>query len=153
MPQIAPMIVPKIISLIRVLSKTNCPSSKEKTKKAKIVKRKPIKSPFIIPFSFTFLIPNRTPRKMETPFITWFTGAIKFSEILVKRRRKAKNKMAIRETQREIKTPFITGFNIFPLPFSLVLNIFAFSFIINSFHKKYTLSKFCNITINRILQI
>ena len=133
MPQIAPMIVPKIISFIRVLSKTNCPSSKEKTKKAKIVKRKPIKSPFIIPFSFTFLIPNRTPRKMETPFITWFTGAIKFSEILVKRRRKAKNKMAIRETQREI--------------------IFAFSFIINSFHKKYTLSKFCNITINRILQI
>ena len=62
MPQIAPIIEPNIISFKSVLSKTNCPSSKEKTKKAKIVNKNPINRPFIIPFDLTFLIPKRTPR-------------------------------------------------------------------------------------------
>ena len=57
-PEIAPIIEPKIISFKRVLlnSKEN-PSKIEKQTKDKITYDKPITSPVIIPISLTFFIP------------------------------------------------------------------------------------------------
>ena len=133
MPQIAPIIVPKMMSFRRVRLNENVPSSKENTKKARIIKKNPINAPFIMPFSFTFLSPKNTPRKIATPLMTWFTGEIMLSETLVNLKIKAKRRIATSETQSEVKTPFKIGLKNLLLP--SVFNIFAFNFIIDSFIK------------------
>ena len=104
------MIVPKIKSFTKVLSKTKVPSKREKTRKAKIVKKKPMNSPLNIPLCFTFLSPKKTPKNMETPLITWLTGEIKLSEMLVNLKRNANSKISMSDVQRAAMTPFIIGF-------------------------------------------
>lgn len=126
MPQIAPITLPKIRSFKKVLSKEKVPSKIENTKKAEIVNKNPIKSPFKSPISLCFFMPTNTPKKILTPLITWFTGAIILSEMLVKRKTNAKSKMPTSAVASPTKTPFKMHFHIWFLSCFSLLNVFAF---------------------------
>ena len=104
-PQIAPITEPKIRSLKKVLSKTKAPSSTENTKKETIVNPKPIKNPLKSPISFCFLIPRKTPRKIEIPLIAWLTGVIILSDTFVNRKTKANKSIPTRATHKPITIP------------------------------------------------
>ncbi len=143
-----------MISFINVLSKLKAPSKIENTKNAKIVKRNPIKNPLIRPFSLCFFIPINTPKKMETPLITWLTGEMTESEMEVKRRTNAKIRIPRRAVNNPTATPLRTQMNSPPF-FSLLLN--AFTFIIASFLVKQTKNFKClckpyNILCGQVIQ-
>lgn len=124
------MMLPKIISLRKVRSKQKAPSKIENTKKAIIVKNKPIKKPLRSPISLCFFIPIKTPKKMLTPLMTWLTGAMILSEMFVNLNMNAKSKIPTKATQRPTTTPFKT---LKKRPLVAPFSLFAvFNFIIAS---------------------
>ena len=68
-PQIAPVIPPKITSFKSDFPKEKFPFKAEKITKAKNVYKSPIKRPFTRPFSLLFFTPKNVPIKTETTLI------------------------------------------------------------------------------------
>ena len=108
MPQIEPITEPKIKSVKRVLSKTNDPSKMENNKNAATTNEKPIKKPFKSPFVFVLPSPKKTPKKMDTPFITWLTGVMILSDTDENRKTNANSKIPTSATASPTNTPFVT---------------------------------------------
>ena len=74
MPEIVPIIAPKMMSFNKFRFMANEPSSMENTRKARIVNKTPIIAPQSQPFVFIFFPKTKHPTSIERAFITWFMG-------------------------------------------------------------------------------
>ena len=81
MPEIAPIIEPKIRLVRSEVEKSNVkPSNIENTKNDAIVKPKPISRPLKSPLSFVVLSAQNVPHKIDAPFIISTIMSSTFSE-------------------------------------------------------------------------
>lgn len=106
MPEIAPIIEPKIMFVSSVVEKSNVkPSRTENTKKETIVNPKPIMVPLKSPISLVCLSAQNVPRRIETPLIISTITLSAPSENPKNRKQNASASTSISDTQSATSVP------------------------------------------------